>query len=229
MSEVVNGVVYLLTSPSGKQYVGQTWDYNRRMRDYRRGHGYGEIGVAIAKHGWNNFTATIIKRGIQTQKELNATETAFIETLGTIWPHGYNLRAGGRGGKHNAKTKAKLREIKLGTTMSPETRKKMSDVKRGNKNRKGKHHTAETKAKIGAKSRGRTPPNKGKPAWNRGKTTSLETRAKISAAKRNPSAETRKKIGDAKRGKSPWNKGKRGVQVPWNKGMRKSTATASLL
>jgi len=212
MSSVANsnGVVYLLTSPSGKQYVGQSWNYETRMTSYRRGGCKGQpaIHAAIRKHGWNNFTATVIKRGIQTQEALDAAETAFIETLGTVSPHGYNLMSGGRGGKLHAETKAKLSAANSNPTS--DARAKMSELKRGERNpnfgkrgekspRFGMKHTAETKAKMSDAQRGekhhmfgKSPSQetrnklsaamRGKPSPNKGKTASLETRAKMRAS-----------------------------------------------
>jgi len=219
MSDVVNGVVYLLTCKvTGKQYVGQTWDYDKRMRSYRNSENYQNyrrprratvIENAIAKYGWNNFTAVKIVQGIQTQEWLDKIETAYIKAFNTQAPHGYNIRGGGRGGKLSSETKAKL-----------------------SAKAKGRKHTAEAKAKMSASRRGRMP-------WNKGKTLSPEHCAKLSVAhrgrKHSPehvaktaawhrgrkrSAETCRKISEAKRGKSPWNKGKRAAV---------KTATLSLL
>ena len=211
-----DGVVYLLTClVSGKQYVGQTWDYNRRMRSYRYGRSQCQraIHAAIRKYGWNNFTAVKIVQGIQTQEWLSKIETAYIKAFNTMRPHGYNLTTGGAGGKPCAETRKKIGDAQrgeknhnFGKSLSPETRKKLSDAKRGEKhNLFGKTRSPETRKKIGDTQRGRT--------------RSPEIRKKIA-----------KSMLGKNRGKSPWNKGKRGVQVPWNKGKRKVGATtASLL
>ena len=186
-NQTESGVVYLLTSPSGKQYVGQTWDYERRMAEYRRGHGHGEIGIAVETHGWDNFAAVKIARGVQTQDALDATEDAFSKLLGTMWPHGYNLQECGYGGKQNEKTKEKIRASLRGKPKSPETR-----------------------AKISASMSGEKSSCFGKPK-------SAETRKKMSAAKLGvpKSQEHRDRISESllgnknRKGKSPWNKGMR--------------------
>jgi len=221
-----NGVVYLLTClVSGKQYVGQTWDYEKRMGKYRRGHCKDQRAIynAIAKYGWNNFTAVKIVQGIQTKDLLGKIETAYIKAFNTISPHGYNLTTGGDGGKPCAETKAKLRALNLGKMLSPEHRNKISASLQGNKNRKGKPMSPETRKKISAKMSASMRGNKN----GKGKPHTAETKAKMRASHlgKTLSPETRKKISESKRGKknsmfgkSPWNKGKRGVQVPWNKG-----------
>jgi len=208
ITEIVNGVIYLLTSPSGKQYVGQAWEFEKRMSDYRRGGCKGQRALhnAITKYGWENFTATAIAQGIQTQAALDATESAFIALLGTMRPHGYNLKLGGNGGgKHHAETKAKLSAANRGKKLTAETRAKIGAANRGRK------HTAETRAKIGKAHRGvpKSPEHCAKlSAAHRGKVISAETKAKMSVAnsgEKHPnfgkrlSAETRAKISAAKR------------------------------
>ena len=76
----------------------------------------------------------------------------------------------------------------------------------------GKHHSEESKKKIGEKSKGRYPSaetrkkmseaHKGKPGPNKGKKHSEETKKKIGEKSkgRYPSAETRKKLSAAKKG-----------------------------
>jgi len=182
ITETECGVVYLLTSPSGKQYVGQSWDLPNRKVHYRHGNCSSQRALhnAIVKYGWESFSVSVIAQGIQTQSALDATESAFISMLGTLSPRGYNLMSGGRGGKHSAETKAKMR---------------------------GRKHSAETRAKLSAAHRGKpkSPDAVAKTAAaNRGRKHTVEARAKMSAANRGRkhTAETRAKIGAAQRGKS---------------------------
>jgi len=165
----MNGVIYLLTCLiSGKQYIGQTWDYDERMARYRRSECRGQpaLHAAIRKYGWENFTCVIIAQGIQTQPALDATERAFIRLLDTLAPNGYNLMSGGKGGKHNAETKAKIGDAHRGKSVSDETRAKMSAASRGRPKSpetraklsaapRGKKHTAETRAKMSASQKAR--------------------------------------------------------------------------
>ena len=215
--ETDNGVVYLLTSPSGKQYVGQTWDYETRMTSYRCGASKDQPALhnAIRKYGWNNFNAVKIAQDIQTQAVLDAKEDAFIVSLNTMSPHGYNLRRGGKGGKMSIESRAKMSVSHRNP--SAETRAKLSAAHRGEKNgfygkkhsletrnkismsATGRKHTAETKAKISVITRGRV-------AWNKGKHHSPETKAKMRRAhlgkKRGPLTEaTKEKISAANRGR----------------------------
>ena len=181
-----SGVVYLLTSPSGKQYVGQTWDYGNCMSKYRNGRCNRQpvLCRAIKKHGWNNFTAVKIVQGIETQEWLDKIETGYIKAFNTIAPNGYNLTTGGDGGKPCAETRKKISESKrgeknpnFGKSPSPETRAKQSDAMRG------KLKSPEHRAKMSAS--------------HIGKTKSLETRVKMSASQKARHARECKSIATA--------------------------------
>jgi len=217
------GIVYLLTAPSGKRYVGQAHDIKERIGHYRRGKCKNQraLHAAITKYGWESFSVSVIAHGIQTQSALDATERAFIALLGTLSPGGYNLKQGGcGGGKHCAETKAMLAAISTGRKQSPEARAKLSAALRG-KPRSPEHRAAhaaamrspEVRAKISAAGRGK----------KRG-AFSAEHRAKLSAASRNPSPETRAKMSAAQRGKkhSPETRAKISAAT---KGRKKSTQT----
>ena len=220
LDKTVNGVVYLLTSPSGKCYVGQSWCYENRMSQYRRGEGAHAIGAAIAKYSWDNFTATIIKRGIETQEALDAAEDAFIVSLNTMSPNGYNMRSGGKGGKHSAETRAKMSDAQRGRSLSAETRAKIGDAQRGRP--KSEEHRAkigasnrkpETRARIGNAHRGKplSAEHRAKiSAVKQGHVVSTETRAKLRASHlgKTMSSETRAKISATLRGHASWSKGK---------------------
>jgi len=220
ITEIVNGVIYLLTSPSGKQYVGQTWEFEKRMSDYRRGDCKDQPALysAIRKYGWENFTCVIIAQGIQTQDALDATEDAFIMLLNTLSPHGYNLRRGGGGGKMSEESRAKMSASSRGQvpwnkgkSVSDETRAKMSAANSGEKHPLfGKSPSAETRKKISAANRGkkRSPEAVAKTAAaNRGKKRSDETRKKMSASHcgKSPSVETRAKIAATLRARNQQN------------------------
>lgn len=130
------GVVYRLTSPTGKVYIGQTTNYAKRMATYSyagcKGQGY--LYQAIVKHGWEDFTQAILAPAY-SKVELDQLEVQFIKDYdSTNREKGYNLSRGGYGGGH-------------GYTVSAETRAKSSASHKGKKH---KPHSEATKAKMRA-------------------------------------------------------------------------------
>jgi group I intron endonuclease len=168
--------VYKHTAPNGKVYIGITMR-NPTVR-FRNGGGYSEnehFSRAISKYGWNNFAHEILFSGL-TADEASAMESELIDRYSSMNPkYGYNKTSGGQ----------------VGTTISMETREKLSRVRKAQGNfRMGTHHSEEAKRKIGAG-------NKGKVVIIRD-----DTRRKISEALTGitRSEETRKRMSAAKKG-----------------------------
>lgn len=129
-----NYKVYIHIFPNGKVYIGIT-----SLRTWERwcgGHGYDEqplMRQAIKKYGWKNIKHSVIADGL-TQREAEAMEIELIKKYkSTNRKHGYNISNGGS-------TSGKFTE---------ETRRKMSENQRGEKNNfYGKHLSEEHKNKI---------------------------------------------------------------------------------
>jgi len=184
-------IVYLVTGPAGKQYVGQTIRTfkNRKLQhlsDSRNGR-RSYVHNAFRKHGTENFTWKILDY-CQSLDELNERESFWILRLNTLSPSGYNLMTGGRNSRHSIETKKKISEIMK--SRSPEIQRKISEA------HKGKTLSPEHRRKISEANRGRGvgPEN---PMY--GKTHTLETRRKLSEAARNPSPETRRKMREVRK------------------------------
>ena len=94
------GWIYLLVSPSGKSYVGQTIrDPKLRFAEHRRGESNcSALRNAIQKYGWDNFSITVFECENQF---LNDREEFLISVLGTLSPYGYNLKISGSNGKYS--------------------------------------------------------------------------------------------------------------------------------
>ena len=205
-----DGVIYLLTNLANKKiYVGQTKNFDNRMRLHLGGNGRA-IGVtnAIAKYGRENFMTVVLLAGIQQQEERDLVEIVTIKTLDCLAPggRGYNIHPGGRGGEPSEETRKKISATLTGKkrslsdraamsarmkgkSLSEETRNKISSVMTGKK--RGPYHISE---KIRAAMSARM----------KGKSLSEETRKKIGYSQRGRtfSEETRKKIGDSQRGRT---------------------------
>ena len=108
-----NPGIYILTSPTGKQYVGR--DVNLPSRVNRHMNvacpGCPHIHKAIQKYGADAFSVEIIRYPGISEKALNAVERWKIKQLQTLAPKGYNLTEGGEGaGIPSEETRQKIRE-----------------------------------------------------------------------------------------------------------------------
>lgn len=199
------GYVYMtINTINGKVYIGKhksdTYDPNYL--------GSGKVlKIAIEKYGKENFFNFILNTA-DTLEELNEEEQICIKELQTQDNQlGYNLAFGGDGGGgmsghiHTAETKEKIKESSIKTKNTPEYKEKfsqiakemwvnMTDEKREQFKQKckeiqtGKPHSEESKRKVSetlkngyAESKYKS--QKGKTAWNKGKTVSKEQKEKL--------------------------------------------------
>ena len=212
-----------------KWYVGYTnRDIVIRDKEHRSGRENNVLFKAFCKYGYDSFSLRILEDGI-IPEFLPEREKYWVAKF-NAYHDGYNLTEGGNGSYgHSVETIKEIAEAGKGRKHAPETRRKISQSKMGEKN-----------------------PQFGKPAWNRGKSTSEETRRKQSEArkgkKRKPhspqtikkisesnkglkrSEQARQNMSDAQKGKTPWIKGKKHSKetckkmsesakgrTPWNK------------
>jgi group I intron endonuclease len=95
--------IYLITSPSGKQYVGKcTLSLEQKAVMYQSSAKYypdikRPILIAIRKYGWDNMKFEIIEQNNSwTTQDLNAREKYWIQHYKTFH-NGYNVTSGGDG------------------------------------------------------------------------------------------------------------------------------------
>lgn len=196
------GWIYLIESPSGKAYVGQTRqaDPAKRLKQHllpsNRCHA---LRQALEKYGgvWENGTIKnfAVSYYFCPDEDLNAHEELMIESLGTLAPDGYNLKGGGKGGRHTEETKRKISE--WSKTISEASR--AAYLAKKSEGQRGRVHSTESRAKRSAALKGRPKP----PMSTEAK---AQLSAKRSAAQKGKvhSAETRAKISAAKKGKARW-------------------------
>lgn len=132
--------VYIHITPIGKIYVGITCQ-NVEYR-WRKGKGYVHniyFSRAIEKYGWDNIKHIVLYEGLN-KKEAEAKEIEIIKKYNTTDKrYGYNIECGGNLNKSiSEETRKKMSEAKkgkigsrLGTTQSDETRKKLSEIQKG--------------------------------------------------------------------------------------------------
>ena len=107
------GIIYKITSPSGKAYMGQTIQkFNDRIRSHqRKGSECTAISRAIQKYG-DEMKYEIIEDNIP-HKQLDEREIYWIKELNSLSPGGYNLTTGGQFSKeYSQELKDRMRDIK---------------------------------------------------------------------------------------------------------------------
>jgi len=88
------GIIYKLTSPSGKSYVGQTVQaLQARLGGHRCRSRCFAIGAAIKKYGLKAFLVEVLAINVPI-KEIDEVEDAMILEHDTLAPGGYNLVRG---------------------------------------------------------------------------------------------------------------------------------------
>ena len=185
----MKNVIYKLTSPSNKSYIGLTTNYKRRMKKHSKAIGNCKLQCAIRKYGWDNFKKEILEE-VEDPKLLPKLEKFYIKFYHTF-DSGYNMTLGGDGligykftkkqkiklsriAQHRTKEhRKKIAEAQKGHICSEETKRKISESHIGKiftqehkRNMSiahiGKQHLKKTKTKISNSLKGRVPWNKGK-------------------------------------------------------------------
>ena len=206
------GYIYLIIDLTNwKKYVGQH-HYHLEKLDSNY-HGSGTIISKIYKKRPHTLKEVYLKT-CYTQEELDEWEQYYIKFYNTLYPNGYNLEEGGRGGVPCEETRRKMSEAMSGEKNpfyrrqhSEESKKKISNTHKGLLSGEkhpmfGKHLSEETKRKIKDSLKG--------------KHLSVEHKRKISEAtsgEKNPfyrrqhSEESRRKMSSSHKGKPAYNKG----------------------
>ncbi len=180
------GIYVLENTINDKLYVGQTVNsFEDRFKSHQKLNS-SLISRSICKYGWDNFNQYMY---IIPENLLDYFEIEMIKKTNSLFPIGYNLEAGGRGGRPCKVTREKMSASCMGRVSpmkgkktSEETKKKQSASSKGKVTWiKGKHHSNETILKITEN--------------NKGKTVSAEGRKNMSVAqkKRYSSESERKK------------------------------------
>lgn len=128
--------IYKITSPSGKVYIGQSVDLRRRIAEHLTypSNKQPTLYRSICKYGKENHTVEIIKYVDlcdNTNDRLNELEIKYIELYDCIAPKGLNLRTGGNHWKFSDESIEKMRQAKLGTKLTQETKDKLSKIGKG--------------------------------------------------------------------------------------------------
>lgn len=167
---------------NGKSYIGfdSNWPSRKWVHLYHSKNETENTSYfhrAIRKYGWENFDWIVLKENATLEDEIILIEEHNTFHTGD---RGYNLTKGGDGN--------------LGWIMPEETKKRISEKAKGNKNCKGRVLSEETKRKISCSLAGKPSSTKGRPSPLRGRNQSPELIAKRIKA-RMKTINERKKIG----------------------------------
>jgi group I intron endonuclease len=111
----------MITSPSGKSYIGQTMNFEKRMREHNRPSSpCVAIRDCILRFGFDKMKVEILLKDL-TLDEANKYEEFYIKEHNTLVPNGYNLREGGENRALSDEVKRKIGEGNRGKVKSPET------------------------------------------------------------------------------------------------------------
>jgi group I intron endonuclease len=208
-------VIYVITHvASGRKYVGYTrYTAPRRYRGHVKAAKAGEdtyIARAIRLYGASAFKIEVLEQCEEAL--LNEREIFWIQKLGTVKPHGFNLTEGGGGMlRPSESTRQKMRDAHLGKVRGPLSEEHKAAVSRAQKGRP--RWTDEQRKEIAARQTGKSCPHNIENcrqlgfSW-KGKKFTEEHRVKLREAwirrrmRGGVSEETRQKLGDASRGRT---------------------------
>lgn len=167
--------VYCHITKDGRKYIGITSNSVKRRWDNGRGYLSNKYFMSyINNHGWESIKHIVLYDDL-SEKEAKDKEIYLIKKYKTQdKKYGFNLTAGGDSGfSPNAETRKKMSIARKKRITTEETKKKISESLKGEKNGfYGKHHTEEAKKKI-------SDSHKNKKGYLLGKKLSEETKRKI--------------------------------------------------
>lgn len=216
-------LIYKLTSPSNKVYIGQSWNWTKRKSVYKRNACpyQRHLQNSLTKYGFEKHTIEIlcILPDDVEQSLLDLYEVFYLDICKDFNIKLLNIRDGGRGGKLSDETRLKMSNSLKGRVCLEESKRKQSISSIGRK------VSSETVAKIKATrllNGGYIVTEEQKEKLriaNLGKTVSLDTRNKISKSSigHPTSEETKIKIGNGNRGSNNGMFGKIGELNPQSK------------
>jgi len=241
-NEIRNWVIYKITSPTGRIYIGKTTNYEKRLKCYKKIHCHNQhlIRKSLIKYGFDSHKVKIIDEFKSDTLYSSDKEMFWIKKYMSNyskWPEmrGMNLTDGGEGtlGRKNTKEQSEY----------------ISKIRKQNPPRAGKGiwtHTEETKEKIRiARKKELSNPNYVSPV--KGRKLTEDQKAHLSKINIGSKGYWKgKKFSEShienmskfKKGKPAWNKGKKtdeqvrlnisiarkGIKA-WNKGIKSSEET----
>jgi group I intron endonuclease len=175
--------IYKIINPKGKVYIGQTIDYDRRLRHYRllKCKQQPRLYASFVEYGYSSHKISLIKEC--SVEELTKWERHFQEMYKSVGSNGLNcilVKDEHFTGGHSEESKKKISESLKGREFSKEHR---NNISKGNQNR---IITEEHRKNLGNGNRGRKFSDEWKEKMSKarkGSKRSQETKDKMSKAK----------------------------------------------
>jgi group I intron endonuclease len=132
--------IYKITSPSGRIYIGQSWNITRRKKSYSlyKCERQKILFNSLCKYGFDahSFELVHLLPSDVSQETLNQYETIYIKLYkdcGVLMLNATNGGAGSKGYKHNILSREKMSVSAKKRGVSPERLKKMHEANTGRK------------------------------------------------------------------------------------------------
>jgi group I intron endonuclease len=163
-----NAGIYKITSPSGKVYIGQSWNIKVRWWQHGQSNHTPYLFSSITKYGKDNHKFEVIHHlpfdcG---QSTMNQYEQLYMDLYKGCGITLLNLKEGGSNGRASEESKRKISEAlkgrpahNKGKKHSEETKQKISRAGLG---KKSSPKTVAALIKRNQQRKGQSPPNKGK-------------------------------------------------------------------
>lgn len=193
--KIITGI-YKITSPSGRVYIGQSWNIKKRWANHKGINGNTILNNSFKKYGVNCHVFEIVHElpFDVSQNTMDVYEQLYMGAYRDCGIDLLNIVEGGggmKGFKHSPETRAKLSKLATGRIQTDEAKEKNRQSQLGRK------HPEHVKEKIGAANRKSKRPDLAK--YNK------QVKSNMTGQKH--SEETKIKIGLAHKGKA-WSKGR---------------------
>lgn len=162
--------IYKIVSPSGKVYIGQSFQIEKRWASYRNGYARKQpaLYASFNKYGvgCHHFEILCVLPNATHQVVMDRHEQLFMDLYREMGYRLLNLRHAGSVGRHSnvsrARMRGKLGKWMTGRKLAPETIAKRSAKQKGMK------RSDETRTRLALSKQGKKNPCHGKRPWNYG-------------------------------------------------------------
>jgi group I intron endonuclease len=130
--------IYKITSPINKIYIGQTWNIERRLKEYKNESCVSQPKLynSIKKYGWKEHKFEIVcELPIDISQDiLDIYETMYWKQYIYCGFEMMNIREPGSRGKNSIETIERMKLSHTGKKMSENMKRKLSELRIGEKN-----------------------------------------------------------------------------------------------